>query len=202
MKETVPRLRMLEKRPIVVAILIFVLTTVAIVIINSLMRRAFLLNYSISRYVGSETWSAVVFGVVNYVVAFSVLTYLYRVGEKWKFQRWYYWIVVLTVVGLVGLSMCPIGYFDQPGSEFASSAPSHVHEICSRTMFVGMMVLVAMICFSKKTSRVTRMMAVAYIIYGMLCALGFIIKAPWFLGNMLVFESCYTFGFLALCLGL
>lgn len=70
-----------------VAILTFVLTTVLVVAVNSYMRKAFMPEYSISRYVGTETWSAIVFALANLVVAFSVLAYLYRVGRSGSFGR-------------------------------------------------------------------------------------------------------------------
>jgi len=186
----------------VVAILIFVMTTVLTVAVNSYIRKALMLDYSISRYIGSETWSAIMLALANMVVAFSVLTYLYQVGEKWQFWRAYYWIVVLMAVGLVGLSACPIGYFDLPGEAYATSAPSHVHEICSRMMFVCMLVVAVMVLCCKKASRATRLAAAVYVAYGVACVFGYMTTASWFVRHMLLFESCYLFGFLSFCLGM
>ncbi len=202
MSEGVSRLRITDKRPMVVAILMFVLTTVVTVAVNSYLLRAFMPGYSISRYIGSETWSAIVFALANFVVAFCALTYLYRVGERWRFAPGYYWVVVLMAVGLVGLSVCPIGYFDLPGSEYATSAPSHIHEICSRLMFVCMLMVAAIILFCKRASRLTRIVAAMYVAYGVVCVFGFMTEAAWFMRHVLLFESCYLFGFLAFCLGL
>lgn len=202
MSEETPKFKGAEKRPIVVAILVFVLTTVSTVAVNSYLHKAFIPWYSISRYVGSETWNAIVFALANMLVAFSVLTYLYRVGEKWKFWRIYYWIVVAMAVGLVGLSVCPIGYFDLPGYGYATSVPSHVHEVCSRLMFLCMLLVVTMILFCKRASRVTRMVAAVYVAYGVVCVMGYCTHAEWFAKHLLLFESCYLFSFLAFCLGL
>lgn len=202
MKERSLRFRITEKRPIVVAILLFVLPTVLIVAINSYLLKAFMPTYSISRYVGSATWSSIVFALANLVVAFCVLTYLYHVGEKWQFWRAYYWIVVMMAVGLIGLSACPIGYFDLPGMAYATSAPSHVHEICSRMMFMCMLVVAGIVLVCSKASRVTRMVAAMYVAYGLVCMTGYMTKGPWFFQHMLLFESCYIFGFLAFCMGL
>lgn len=202
MQERVARIRNVEKRPIMVAILVFVLTTVTIVLVNSYLLHAFMPWYSISRYVGSETWSAIVFVFANMVVALKVLAYLYKVGEKWQFWHGYFWVVVMMMVGLIGLSVCPIGYFDQPGAAYATSAPSHMHEICSRLMFVSMLVVASMVVFCKRASRVTRMAAAVYVAYGVVCVFGFMTEASWFVRHVLLFESCYLFGFLAFCLGL
>ena len=202
MREETLRLRSVEKRPIVVAILTFVLTRVLVLAVNSYIRKAFMPEYSISRYVGTETWSAIVFALANLVVAFSVLAYLYRVGEKWQFRRGYYWVVILMAVGLIGLSACPIGYFDLPGEAYATSAPSHVHEICSRLMFVCMLVVAAIVLLCKKASRATRMAAAVYVAYGLVCVFGYFTEGTWFVSRVLVFESCYLFGFLSFCLGM
>lgn len=202
MKEQTLRFKIAEKRPIVVAILMFVLTSVMIVAVNSYLLRAFFPTYSISRYVGSATWSSVVFALANLIVAFCVLTYLYRVGEKWQFWRAYYWVVVMMAVGLIGLSACPIGYFDLPGTAYATSAPSHVHEICSRMMFICMLLVTGLVLLCGKASRATRIVAAVYVAYGFVCVFGYATAAPWFLQHVLFFESCYLFGFLAFCMGL
>lgn len=202
MKEQTLRFKIAEKRPMVVAILMFVLTTVTVVAVNSCLLKAFFATYSISRYVGSATWSSCVFFVANLVVAFCVLTYLYHVGEKWQFWRAYYWVVVLMAVGLVGLSACPIGYFDLPGAAYATSAPSHVHEICSRMMFVCMLVVAGLVLLCGKASQATRIAAAMYVAYGLVCVFGYATAAPWFVRHVLLFESCYLFGFLAFCMGL
>lgn len=202
MRDGKTRLGVMEKRPIMVAILIFVLTTVLTVAVNSYLKQAFLPGYSISRYVGSETWSAVVFALANFVVAYCAAKYLYRVGEKWRVWRGYYWVVVLMAVGLIGLSVCPIGYFDLPGAGYATSVPSQVHEVCSRLMFVCMLVIAGMILLCQAANRVTRVVAAVYVTYGVVCVFGFLVKAPWFAQHLLVFEACYLFGFLAFCLGL
>lgn len=202
MREETLRFRSEEKRPVVVAILAFVLTTVTVVAVNTYLHRAFMPDYSISRYVGTETWSAVVFALSNLVVAFCTLMYLYRVGEKWKFWRPYYWVVIMMMVGLIGLSACPIGYFDLPGQGYATSAPSRIHEVCSRLMFVCMLTVTAIVLFCNRASRATRLAAAIYVAYGAVCVFGYATTAPWFLQHTLLFESCYLFGFLAFCLGM
>lgn len=194
------RIKQTERRPIVVALLAFVLTTVAAVTINSWLRQAFTPSYSISRYVGSETWSAIVFALANVVVAVNVLSYLYLVGERWRLARVYFWLVVAMMVGLIGLSACPVGYFDTAG--YATSVPSHVHEVSSRMMFCCMLAVAGMIVLCQRASRATRMAAAVYVAYGVVCILGYLTKAQWFLQHLLLFESCYLFGFLAFCLGL
>jgi len=199
-REALRRIKNTEKRPIVVAILVFVLTTVTIVVVNSYLLGKFMPNYSISRYVGSETWSAIGFMMANLVVAMMVLKYLYMVGEKWGFGRGYFWVVVMMAIGLIGLSACPIGYFDVVG--YATSAPSHVHEICSRLMFVCMLVVATMILVCKPAVVATRLVAAVYTAYGVVCVFGYMTGAQWFVSHVLLFESCYIFGFLAFCLGL
>lgn len=104
-------------------------------------------------------------------------------------------------VGLIGLSACPIGYFDLPGEAYATSAPSHVHEICSRLMFICMLVVAAIVLLCKsESSDADGSSGVCGVWAGMRFWVFY--RGAWFVSRVLVFESCYLFGFLSFCLGM
>lgn len=190
-----------EKKLIMWALGIFVVVSGGIVLINSfLMGHGWNFDYSISRYVGSETWSALVFMVANLAVAYLTLQYLYMLGEKWRLPRWFHWVVVVMAIGLVGLSAWPIAYFDPVGAEYAASGISRIHEICSRVMFFGMLMVATAMMLALPASRLTRLWCGIYVAYGLVCVYGFLTKEPWFAQMILVYESMYLAGFFVLCL--
>lgn len=191
-----------EKRGIILAAGVFLLTALMAIIGNSLLGYGFQPTFSISHYVGLETWSAVIFAAGNFVVAFFMLYYLFLVGEKWGFRKWFFWVIVLMAIGLIGLSMCPIGYYDLEGAGWATSAPSRVHEICSRGMFVMMLIISARFASAQAVSKGTKVASLVFLLYGLFCVYGYLGGAGWFARHILLFESGYLLGFLALCLGL
>lgn len=183
------------------ALAIFAVCPTLAVVVNSLMGYGSHPNYSISRYVGLETWSALMFALGNLVVAILMIYYLYRLGEKWRMARGYYWLVVVLVIALLGLSACPIGYFDLPGEAYASSSLSIIHEVFSRMMFSVMLILVAIFVLQNQASPRIRSLGVAFLVYGAICVTGYLLHAQWFEGALLFFEATYLLGFMLICLG-
>lgn len=182
------------------ALAIFVVTSGIAVTINSLLGAGLRFDYTISRYVGLETWSAVVFALGNFVVAGMMLKYLYGMAEIWKMPRWVYWLIVVMLVSLIGLSVCPIGYFDPEWAKYGTSAPSLIHGLCSRVMFASMLVVVTMVVLCTLASKWTRIFAIVFVVYGAFCLYGYFSKVAWFEHTVLVFESLYLFGFMVMCL--
>lgn len=183
------------------AIGIFLFTALMGIILNStVMGYGFHAEYSISRYVGLETWSAILFGLGNVVTMVLLLYYLYEMGENLKMPRIYFWLVVLMAAGLIGLLSCPVGYFDLPGAPYASSAPSKVHEIGSRLMFLAMLVSEMIVLSSGLIDKRTRIFSVVFVIYGLICVFGYLTKATWFLNALVFFEMMYLLSFMVICL--
>lgn len=184
-----------QKKLIVIAAAIFGVTSGAAIVGNSLMGHGWHPNYSISKYVGLETWSAVLFALGNFVVAGLLGRYLFQVGRVWQMSRWYFWVIVVLVAALVGLSVWPCGYFDQHG---VKSLVTVLHEISSRTMFVGMVVVALALMSRQEMWRVTKVGAGMFVLYGLVCCLGYLTKGSWFVGPMLFFEGAYIWGFMVL----
>lgn len=188
-----------EKRWIFWALGIFVATALLAIVINSI-SWGWHWNFSISRYVGLETWSAILFALGNIFVAGLIGKYLYAVGEKWRLGRWFYYAAIVMAVTLIGLSACPVGYFDRFVG--GKSMPSFVHELCSRTMFACMLLVAFMIQFCQSASRAARCWCAIFVAYGTLCLVAYLGEFEWFFQMMLVFESCYIVGFMIICCGL
>ncbi len=174
---------------------VFLGVSAVIVIVNSLLR-GFMSRYTISRYVGLETWSAVVFLVANFIVMGLMAEYLYMMGRRWGMKKMYFWMVVVMGMMLIVLSAFPVGYFDVGG---VKSVPSRVHETAARLMFAIMMVIAVMLAVSKQATRRTRVLAGVFVIYGLVCAVANFGEWVWFMQGLLIFESIYLLGFMGFC---
>ena len=188
-----------KKRLVLYAAVAFALTSVAAIVVNSLLGHGWHIEYSISRYVGLETWSALVFFLGNLVVAGCVLYYLEYIAEIWGLPRWFNWLVVIMLITLLVLSACPIGYFDLPGAAYGTSAPSNLHGICSRMMFCSMILAGAVFALTTKATKHTRIMAGIFVAYGLLCVYGYFMKASWLASGLVFFEWSFLMAFLGLC---
>ncbi len=190
-----------QKKWMLGAIGVFLVTSLLAIIVNSL-SHGWHFGYSISRYVGLETWSAVVFALGNIVVAGLFGRYLYVVGKAWRMPKWFYILVIVVIVALLGLSACPIGYFDLPGTEYGSSWSSQIHQVCSRLMFACMLAMAFAWQWCSAAKDSSRRWCAVFVVYGVFCAVAYLLKLDWFFRATLVFESTYILGFMVLSLGL
>lgn len=182
------------------SLLVFVATSSFAVIVNGLvLRHGIDLRLSISCYVGMETFSALIFAFTNFYVAFILLRWLYAVGESLKMPKVFYILLIIIVVTLVGLSVCPLGYFDRQG---AVSVPSRIHEICSRTMFGSMALLAFLLQTKREVLGKIKVWSVVYVCFAGICALGCLLRLEWFLKWFLIFEASYIVGFMVLATSL
>lgn len=191
----------MNKKLMILALAIFGCTACAAVVVNSLTGVGLYFNYSISRYVGLRTWSAIVFAIGNFIVVGAMLKYLYSVAENWGMARWVYWLIIVMLIALIGLSVCPIGYFDPVGARYGTSSPSLIHGLCSRIMFASMLVMMLVVALCMMASKWTRISAVMFLAYGTVCLYGYFSHVAWFENTVLVFESLYLVSFMVLCLG-
>lgn len=177
------------------ALAVFLTVSWAAIFINSFIvgKHGWDLSWSISRYVGSETWSAVVFALANVYVGAVMGRYLWRLGTNWGMGRLYYYCVLTMVVALLMLSFCPIGYFDIDGKK---SVISFIHELSSRTMFVMMLIVVGMLARNSNSTKLTRRAAMIFLVYGAVWIGGYMTKSEWMASVMLIMESVYITSFM------
>lgn len=192
------RIAMPRKRWLVVALIVFLTTSLTAVILNSfVMGYGLNVERSISRYVGFEVWSSVIFALGNFFAAGATGAFLWHLGELWQLPRVYYYCVIAMVVGLVGLSLCPIGLFDVNGQK---SIISLIHELSSRTMFIMMMAVMALLAARPYGTRLSRTLCWTYVVYGLVCTVGYLARGSWFIPYCLLFETCYIAAFVVVLL--
>ena len=188
-----------KQKNVILATGVFMLTALLAVIINSINGHGFNLTYTISKYVGFETWSAVLFCLGNIFVVAAVAAFLYSVGRAWRLPMWFYWMVVVMAVALLGASIFPSGYFNERG---LGLLPTRTHEFCARIMFLNMLLIAVTFVLCKKASLGTRKMFALFAIYGAIAMVGYLTGAEWFTRLSLIFESAYLLCFLLALTGM
>lgn len=155
--------------------------------------QAWALGNTISYYVGTSTWAAVMFAVLNFVTVLLIGYYLWQVGQVWQMPRIYYHLVVILAVAFVWLSVCPVYYADYMGHV---SLVSRMHEVASRTMFVMMALIVLLMVLNRTASTGTRALGVVYLMFAIVSVFGYLTNGAWFTSAILVWESSYILAFL------
>lgn len=153
------------------------------------------LGNTISYYVGTTTWTAVMFAVLNLIVAGLMGHYLWQIGQVWRMPRVYYYLVIVLAVALIWLSVCPVHYADYAGHV---SLVSRMHEVASRTMFLAMAAMMLMMAAQRETSTRTRLFAMAYLVLAAVSVLGYLTAGAWFMPAILLWESGYILAFMLL----
>lgn len=185
----VAEMMMPAKGGLYAALAVFLVTATLGVVVNSFaFSKGFNLHWSVSRYVGSELWSAILFALGNGVVVAMVMKYLWGLGEAWKMPRVYYYCSFVMAVGLIWLSVCPVGFCDIEGQK---SLVSLLHEWSSKLMFIMMMLVAAMLAGSRRASAGTKAMCIAYVVYGIFCVAGYLTNGCWFTPLVLIYETVY-----------
>lgn len=90
---------------------------------------------------------------------------------------------------VVGLSGGVLRYWGR------KSVVSLFHELTSKTMFIMMMLVAAMLAGNRRASAGTRAVCVAYVVYGIFCVTGYLTEGSWFEPLVLVYESTYIVTF-------
>jgi len=186
--------KVLKKRGLVWGLLFFVVVEAIIIIANSLIQKSFRIGWSISTYVGLQTWSAVVFALSNCVVAGLLAQYLWKLGRAWSMPRLYYYCCFLAIVGLIWLSFCPVGYFDVGGQ---TSIISFAHQIASRLMFIMMLLVAVMLAGRSKSTPRSQAALAVFVVYAFVCVAGYMTEAVWFMPVIMVYETLYIVGFVS-----
>lgn len=157
--------------------------------------RNWLIGNSISWYVGSEAWSALIFAVSNVAVMLLLSSYLWKLGEDLKMPKVYYCLVVALGASLMWLSVFPLGFFDFDGQK---SIVSFLHELGSRSMFLWMGIIMILLALKQRKQKPFLTLAITYILYAVFCVVGTLAQISWFYGGILIFESIYIASFMVI----
>lgn len=152
------------------------------------------LTLTISRYVGLELWSSILFCVCNIIIAVLLLRYFISVRKR--FSIIWFLLSLVEVVGFLGLSFFPhIGF----GSEETRLIFADIHITFARMMFI------AMFCMGLERLRIAVLKdniatkaTLAFLAYGLIYVIGYMAKWNVLWESMLIWETGYIYVFMAM----
>ena len=152
------------------------------------------LTLTISRYVGLQLWSSVLFAVCNFVIA--GLLFRYYIHVRKYFSPIWFVLGLIEVIGFIGLSIFPHVNFVSPEiKEIFVNA----HIGFARTMFV------AMFCMGLERLRIARLKddvatkaTIAFLLYGVIYITGYSTKWNTMWDTMFIWETGYIYAFMAM----
>ena len=180
----------MNKKLIHAATGVFLATEVLVIVLYTFaFGRGFNLNWSISRYMGTDYWSAILFALSNFLVVFLVLKYLLQVRKVHKLSLFWLVLVIAMVVAYVGLSICPIGLFDPSWGHFG--IVSTLHHTFSQTLFAIMAMVALGTMLVIKRGKIFIAFGIALIVYMVGSTYCYKASIGFFIDNVLIFESAY-----------
>lgn len=180
----------LNKKFIHIATGVFLATEVLVVLLYAFVfGRGFHLNWSISRYMGTDYWSAILFALTNFIVVYLVLRYLLQVRRVHGLSAFWLVLVIAMVVAYIGLSICPIGLFDPYWGHFG--IVSTLHHTFSQTLFAIMAMVALGTMLVIKKGKLFIAFGVALIVYMIGSIYCYKASVGFFVDNVLLFESGY-----------
>lgn len=191
--------RLNDRTALALAFAIFMMSVIFVVIFNSfVMKEGFHVEYSISKYVGLNLFTAGLFLACNVMVGWLLYQYLLSVKRNYKMSQAWWVCGVFMLVMLVGLSLCPVEYFDRFVTEGEHSIVTYIHFFTSRAMFFAAILtgIETLIRFWKINR--AKWPALIFVVYGFFAAFCFLSKNEFFFAYELIFEWL----FLALYMGL
>jgi hypothetical protein len=149
---------------------------------------------SLSRYVGKAWWSSLILAASDFFAAYQLIRYGREINAVHKMPKIWWVCGACLIIGLIGLSLCPLGLFDanfnNPG------IISNCHEFCSRFMFVSMIsvVLGIAITFGYK-SKITLAACLTYLAFSCFFVGGYIADLSIYNSIFFVWENLFLYGF-------
>lgn len=152
------------------------------------------LTLTISRYVGLQLWSSILFAICNFVITGLLLRYYISVRKN--FSKVWFVLGLIEVVGFIGLSVFPHVNFVSPE---VKEVFVNIHIGFARTMFV------AMFCMGLERLRIARLKdntatkaTLAFLLYGIMYITGYSAKWDVMWNTMFIWETGYIYAFMAM----
>ncbi len=184
----------MNKKFIHAATIIFTGVLAVVVLLHSLVfERGFHANWSISRYMGTDFWSAILFAVSNFVVMGFVLKYLLQVRKMHHLSIFWLFGVAVMLLAYLGVSLCPIGLFDAEWGNFG--VVSNLHHVFSNALFISMAVIAVDTMIEMRRGKALIIYGIVMLAYAALCTYGYLGKGTEFYSifgtNVFYFETGY-----------
>ena len=135
---------------------------------------------TLSRYVGLNIWSCILFGVIN--LAIIVLTTLYAIHTQ-KLGA----IILFLILDIcyLTLSLCPHLPYESP--------VVFIHQVFAITLFI-VMLLIGVMQYNKNT-KLSRAVTGLFVLFGLHFLFAYANHLPYFMGGILYWEVGYIYLF-------
>ncbi len=181
---------MQPKTHVRISLLTYILATIIIVGGHSLLGNyGFYLDHTISRYIGLGIWSSILFLAVSIFIFINIMKYLKHLKTTYKMGNFWWAIAIITMVSLLGVGLCPLGFFDQTYGDFG--LVSILHRISSSMMFCFSIVLVFLMTLKFHTEKPFFISSLLYIICGLAFIVCYMLNLSLFMNIIFIFESAF-----------
>ncbi len=185
---------MKPKTRIKVALFAYLLVALVIVLGNSFLKNfGFHTEYTISRYIGLSTWSAILFGISSLFIFWQVLKYIIFIGKTKKMNKLWWIISIITVSALISVGLCPVGYFDQTFGDFGTV--SIIHRLSAFIMFCGSIPMILLTALKFKETKSLLIPSIIYIIYSLAFVICYSLNVEIFFNSILFSEAVFLTNF-------
>lgn len=173
------------------ALALFVSTVVAVIILQSFVfGHGFNMHWSISRYMGTSVWSAIVFAISNLAIIIMMVNYLKRLRKKYGFSKLWFAIVVIMIASFAMLSICPVGLFDANWGDYG--VVSTIHRNSSYVLFGAMFAIaIDTLIEHRKRSRLLTIYGIFLLAYAVFSFFGYIYAPHFYIDYILFYEAAY-----------
>ena len=146
-------------------------------------------SLTISRYVGLNWWSSLIFCAGNMAIVVLIVNYLLTRAKN----RGFLWrmLMYVFVIAFMALSISP----HVPDE----SMPAIIHKFFAGVMFVDI-ALISLLSIAKAENKFTTCFALLFTAYSVYFCISDVLRVPYFMNLILWFESEYIFAFFALLL--
>ena len=144
-------------------------------------------HFTISIFVGLQTWSVLLFCALNIIIATMLIVYIATQAKIRNFL-WCF-LMYLFVVAYVGLSLAA----KIPDNTISTD----IHQFFSKSLFV-IITLITILTIFITNNKLTKVLAISIAIYGIFFIICYVLKAGFFMDGILWHESAFIFVFFAL----
>lgn len=173
-----------------ISLFTYILITLIIVCGHSFLENyGFHLDYTISRYIGLNIWSILLFLATSIFIFINIMKYLKYLKTTFKMNNFWWVIAIITMMSLLGVGLCPIGYFDEVYGDFGPV--SIMHRITSSTMFCFSILLVFMMALKFRAEKPFFFASLLYVIYGLTFTALYALNSQFLMNNIFIFEATF-----------
>ena len=186
----------LEQTKIKTLMILYCVVISVIVLSHSFLEGyGFHLDYTISRYLGMTFWSAILFLATSIISSVAILKFILKFKKEHEMNSLWFVFAILMLAGLLGLSFCPIGLFDEVYGEFG--IVSLCHRFFSITMFSSSIAF-AGLSFLRLKEKSTRINLATFAVYGTIVAVSYVMNIPFLMNYIFIFEGLFLIWIMAI----